>query len=119
MADQEYDSAAASPPPADSHENGNENGQGIQEEAERSPVDTRRGEDSMMDRERSPAYGRSDDRDDRQERERTRERSPVRRPPPPPPGRDVSIITPSFQQPGKDCSQRQDADHYPHLSLFV
>lgn len=101
MADQEYDSAAASPPPAESHENGNENGKSIQEEAERSPVDTRRGEDSMMDRERSPAYGRSDDRDDRQgERERTRERSPVRRPPPPPPGRDVSNYT-IFRQSGK------------------
>lgn len=80
MADQEYDSAAASPPPT-AHENGNG-------DAERSPVD-RRGEDSMMDRERSPAYGRSDDRDTREER--TRDRSPERRPPPPPPGRDVSL----------------------------
>ncbi|KAK9897111.1 RNA-binding domain-containing protein [Cystobasidium minutum MCA 4210] len=98
MADQEYDSAPASPPPATANENGN--GSNI-EEAERSPVDTRRGEDSMMDRERSPAYGRSqdDNRDDgrdardsrddgRDARGSTRERSPTRRPPPPPPGRD-------------------------------
>lgn len=83
MADQDYDNAAASPPPAAAPATENGNG-----DAERSPVD-RRDDDAAMDRERSPAYGRSEERGDTRD-DRDRERSPRRRPPPPPPGRDVS-----------------------------